>query len=88
MKMINLSKDEYNERRAKISTKRTEIYYSEEIKHDKKMIMIRELIMGAMLGTNYQEQEVQLVLNELLMEIRGKLYFHQMTRPLRCTRND
>lgn len=86
MKMINLSKDERTERLAKISTKRTEIYYSEKIKHGKKMIMIRELRMGAMLGTNYQEQEVQLVLNELLMEIRGKLYFHQMTQPLRCTK--
>ncbi|HGX4521710.1 hypothetical protein GNZ01_07385 [Escherichia coli] len=85
MKMINLSKDEYTERMAKITLKRNTIYHNPEIQHSKKMIMMRELKMGALLGTNYQEQEVERVLNELLMEIRGKLYFYQMTRPLRCT---
>lgn len=85
IKMINLNSDEYHERMAKISTKRNEIYHNPEIQHRKKMIMYRELKMGALLGTNYQEPEVQRVLNELLMEIKGKLYFYQMTQPLRCT---
>lgn len=85
IKMINLNPDEYHERMAKISPKRNEIYHNTEIQHSKKMIMYRELKMGALLGTNYQEPEVQRVLNELLMEIKGKLYFYQMTRPIRCT---
>ncbi|EON7636925.1 hypothetical protein ABV23_RS00340 [Escherichia coli] len=85
MQMINLSQDEYNERLAKISPKRNAIYYSQEIQHSKKMIMHRELKMGVFLGTNYQETEVNRVIAELLMEIRGKLYFYQMTQPLRCT---
>ncbi|EOR9074104.1 hypothetical protein FOI42_RS03220 [Escherichia coli] len=84
MQMINLSQDEYNERLAKISPKRNAIYHSQEIQHSKKMIMFRELKMGVFLGTNYQETEVNRVITELLMEIRGKLYFHQMTQPLRC----
>ena len=86
MQMINLSQDEYNERLAKISPKRNAIYYSQEIQHSKKMIMYRELKMGVFLGTNYQETEVNRVITELLMEIRGKLYFYQMTQPLRCTK--
>ena len=84
--MINLSKDEYTERMTKISPKRNAIYYSQEIPHSKKMIMYRELKMGMFLGTNYQEPEVNRLINELLMEIRGNLYFHQMTQPLRCTK--
>ncbi len=86
MKMINLTPDEYNERMTKISPKRNAIYHSQEINHSKKMIMYRELKMGVFLGTNHQEPEVNRVINELLMEIRGKLYFHQMTQPLRCTK--
>lgn len=49
------------------------------------MIMMRELKMGVFLGTNYQDTEVNRLIAELLLEIRGKLYFHQMTQPLRCT---
>ena len=83
--MINLNPEEYKERLAKTLPKRNQIYFDKEIKHSQKMIMTRELRMGVLLGTNYQEQEVNLVLNELLMEIKGKLYFHRMTQPLRCT---
>ncbi|MCU6294271.1 hypothetical protein [Escherichia coli] len=86
MKMINLSKDEYTERMAKISTKRNTLYHNPEIQHSKKMIMMRELKMGVFLGTNYQDTEVNRLISELLMEIRGKLYFHQITQPLRCTK--
>lgn len=85
MQMINLNSDEYQKRMEKISPKRNAIYYSQEIQHSKKMIMYRELKMGMFLGTNYQEPEVNRLINELLMEIRGKLYFHQMTQPLRRT---
>ncbi|MDS1552321.1 hypothetical protein QPL51_04620 [Escherichia coli] len=85
MKMINLSKDEYTERMTKNTLKRNTIYHNPEIQHSKKMIMIRELKMGVFLGTNYQEMEVNRLIAELLMEIKGKLYFYQMTRPLRCT---
>ncbi|EMR6008046.1 hypothetical protein WJW27_004844 [Escherichia coli] len=85
MKMINLSKDEYTERMTKIMHKRNTIYHNQKIQHSKKMIMMRELKMGVFLGTNYQEPEVNRLIAELLMEIKGKLYFYQMTRPLRCT---
>lgn len=86
MKMINLSTDEYNERLAKTMLKRNIIYHNPEIKHSKKMIMMRELKMSVFLGTNHQEPEVNRLIAELLMEIRGKLYFYQMTRPVRCTK--
>lgn len=85
MKMIKLSLEEYHERMAKISPLRNQIYFDEEIKHSTKMIMMHELKMGAFLGTDYQEKMVKDVISELLMEIKGKLYFYQMTRPLRCT---
>ena len=85
MKMINLSKDEYTERMTKITHKLNTIYHNPEIQHSKKMIMMRELKMGVFLGTNYQEPEVNRLIAELLLEIKGKLYFHQMTQPLRCT---
>lgn len=83
--MINLNSDEYHERMAKISTKRNEIYFNKEIQHSKKMIMMRELKMGVFLGTNYQDTEVNRLIAELLLEIKGKLYFYQMTQPLRYT---
>lgn len=83
--MINLSPDEYYERMAKILPFRNQIYFNKEIKHSTKMIMMREIKMGVFLGTNYQEDMVKDVIAELLMEIKGKLYFHKMTQPLRCT---
>lgn len=85
MQMINLSKDEYTERMTKITHKRNTIYHNQKIQHSKKMIMMRELKMGVFLGTNYQEPEVNRLIDELLLEIKSKLYFYQMTRPLRCT---
>lgn len=71
MQMINLSKDEYYERLAKTYSERHAVY-DRNIQHTKKMIIVYEIKMFSVLGTNYQESAVLRVINALQNEVQSK----------------
>lgn len=72
MQMINLSKDEYYDRLAKTYPARNAVYNSNIIERSKKLIVVNEIKMLSVLGTNYQENAVLLLIDALQREVKRK----------------
>ncbi|EON7636926.1 hypothetical protein ABV23_RS00345 [Escherichia coli] len=72
MQMINLSKDEYYVRLAKTYSLRKAIYESYIIEQSNKWIVVNEIKMLSVLGTNYQASAVLKVINALQNEVQSK----------------
>ncbi len=72
MQMINLSKDEFYVLLAKTYSLRKAVYDSHIIEPTKKLILVSEIKMLSVLGTNYQENAVLLLVDALKREIQSK----------------
>lgn len=72
MQMINLSKEEFYVLLAKTYSARKVIYDSRIIEPTKKLILVYEIKMLSVLGTNYQENAVLMLIDALKREIQSK----------------
>ncbi|EHV4444391.1 hypothetical protein K0M00_005577 [Escherichia coli] len=72
MQMINLSKDEFYVILAKTYPARKAVYDSNIIEPSKKLILVNEIKMLSVLGTNYQENAVLMLIDALQREVKRK----------------
>lgn len=71
MQMIHLSKEEFYVLLAKNYSARKAVYDS-HIEPSKKLILVNEIKMLSVLGTNYQENAVLLLIDALQREVKSK----------------
>lgn len=80
--MKHLTSDELNAKLNHAFTVRTRIMMNKTYSINEKRILCVEATMGVLLGTTKQEHHVNLVIQELLQEIKGKIYIQNMSKAI------